>query len=128
MGGVDKQKVMVYSESVKRSVKRTLNNKGGNKMLTINPVNMNSKRYVSFGEGNMNNINSKVGVMSLDKKPSAKINFEKDMYITQKADSVQSNPLKAIGYNIVKAYNILVTPRRRDAQTESKYIHIPYMA
>ena len=94
-------------------------------MLTINPVNMNSKRYVSFGEGNMNNINSKVGVMSLDKKPSAKINFEKDMYITQKADSVQSNPLKAIGYNIV---NILVTPRRRDAQTESKYIHIPYMA
>lgn len=128
MGGVDKQKVMVYSESVKRSVKRTLNNKGGNKMLTINPVNMTSKRYVSFGEGNMNNINSKVGVMSLDKKPSAKINFEKDMYITQKADSVQSNPLKAIGYNIVKAYNILVTPRRRDAQTESKYIHIPYMA
>ena len=114
---------MVYSESVKRSVKRTLNNKGGNKMLTINPVNMTSKRYVSFGEGNMNNINSKVGVMSLDK-----INFEEDMYITQKADSVQSNPLKAIGYNIVKAYNILVTPRRRDAQTESKYIHIPYMA
>ena len=50
------------------------------------------------------------------------------MYITQKADSVQSNPLKAIGYNIVKAYNILVTPRRRDAQTESKYTHIPYMA
>ena len=46
-------------------------------MLTINPVNMTSKRYVSFGEGNMNNINSKVGVMSLDKKPSAKINFEK---------------------------------------------------
>ena len=90
---------MVYSESVKRSVKRTLNNKGGNKMLTINPVNMNSKRYVSFGEGNMNNLNSNVGVMSLDKKPSAKINFEKDMYITQKADSVQSNPIKAIGYN-----------------------------
>lgn len=119
---------MVYSESVKRSVKRTLNNKGGNKMLTINPVNMNSKKYVSFGEGNMNNINSKVGVMSLDKKPSAKINFEKDMYITQKADSVQSNPLKAIGYNIVKAYNILVTPRRRNTQTESKYIHLPYMA
>ena len=68
---------MVYSESVKRSVKRTLNNKGGNKMLTINPVNMNSKRYVSFGEGNMNNINSKVGVMSLDKKQVQKLILRK---------------------------------------------------
>lgn len=95
-------------------------------MLTINPVNFNNKRYISFTEGNLNNVNSKVGLMSLDKNPSAKINFEKDMYISQKADSVQSNPLKAIGYNIVKAYNILVTPKRSDAQTESKYVHIPY--
>ena len=95
-------------------------------MLTINPVNFNNKKYISFKEGKLNNVNSKVGLLSLDKKPSAKINFEKDMYVTQKADSVQSNPLKAIGYNIVKAYNILVTPKRRDAHTESKYIHIPY--
>ncbi len=100
------------------------------KMLTINPVNFNTynNKYISFGQRQMNNSNTKIGVMSLDKNPSAKINFEKDMYITQKADSVQSNPLKAIGYNIVKAYNILVTPRRHEAHTESKYIHIPYMA
>ena len=97
-------------------------------MITINPVNFNNKKYITFGEGNLNNFNSKVGLMALDKKPNAKINFEKDMYITKQADSVQSNPIKAIGYNIVKAYNILCTPRRRATQTESKYIHIPYMA
>lgn len=97
-------------------------------MLTVNPINLNTRRNIAFGEGNLNNVNSKVGLMSLDKNPNAKINFEKDLFITRKADPVQSNPLKAIGYNIVKAYNILCTPKRRATQTESNYIHIPYMA
>lgn len=99
-------------------------------MLTINPVNLNtySKKYISFKENNHNNVNSRVGLMSLDKSPNAKINFEKDLHDTKSADMVQSNPIKAIGYNIVKAYNILCTPRRRATQTESNYIHIPYMA
>ena len=100
------------------------------KMLTINPVNLNrySKKYITFGEGNLNNVNSRVGLLSLDKKPNAKINFEKDLYDTKKADMVQSNPVKAFAYNIVKAYNILCTPTRRATQTESTYVHIPYMA
>lgn len=98
-------------------------------MLTINPVNFKtySNKYISFGQNKVNK-NSKVGVMSLDKKPNTKINFEKDLHDTKKADMVQSNPIKAIGYNIVKAYNILCTPKRRTTQTESTYIHLPYMA
>ena len=44
-------------------------------MLTINPVNLNTKRNIAFKEGNLNNINSKVGLMSLDKNPNDKINF-----------------------------------------------------
>lgn len=101
------------------------------KMLTINPVKMNTynKKYISFGKNqNNHNTNSKIGVMSLDKNANTKINFEKDLHDTKKADMVQSNPLKAIGYNFVKAYNILCTPKRSTTQTESKYIHIPYMA
>ncbi len=96
-------------------------------MITVNPINLNTQRQISFNERNINN-NSKVGLMSLDKNAKNKINFEKDLFITQKADPVQSNPLKAIGYNIVKAYNILCTPKRSAAQTESNYIHLPYMA
>lgn len=97
-------------------------------MLTINPVNLNtnSRKYISFG--NSQNNNSKVGVMSLDRNPNAKINFEKDLHEAKKADLVQTNPIKAIGYNFVKAYNILVTPKRKENKTESKYIHLPYMA
>lgn len=97
-------------------------------MITVNPIKLNTTKVIAFGEGNLNNVNSKVGLMSLDKKPSNKINFEKDLLITRKADPVQSNPVKAIGYNIVKAYNILCTPKRRATQTESHYVHLPYMA
>lgn len=97
-------------------------------MITINPVKLNTRTNIAFGEGNLNNINSKVGLLSLDKNPGNKINFEKDLFITTKADPVQSNPLKAIGYNIVKTYNILCTPKRRATQTQSNYIHLPYMA
>lgn len=99
-------------------------------MLTINPVNLNrySKKYISFGDGSVNNNSARLGLLSLDKKPNARINFEKDLHDTKKADMVQSNPIKALGYNIVKAYNILCTPTRRATQTESTYVHIPYMA
>lgn len=96
-------------------------------MLTINPINLNtySKKYISFGESQNN---TKIGVMSLDKKPNAKINFEKDMFEAKNADMVQTNPIKALGYNFVKAYNTLVTPTRKVNQTESTYVHMPYMA
>lgn len=97
-------------------------------MITINPVKLTRIRPIVFGEGNLNNINSNVGLMSLDKNSGNKINFEKDLYISQKADPVQSNPLKAIGYNIVKAYKILSTPKNNSMQSESNYIHVPYMA
>ncbi|MCM1339546.1 MAG: hypothetical protein NC191_07750 [Muribaculaceae bacterium] len=99
-------------------------------MLTISPVKLAnySKKYISFGENAHST--SKIGLRSLDKSPNARINFEKDLHDTRNADMVQSNPIKAFGYNLVKAYNILCTPTRRGAahQAESKYVHIPYMA
>ncbi len=101
-------------------------------MLTINPIKLYSlnKKIISFGENiNYNkNMNNRVGLMSLDKNQTTKINFEKDLYEAKKADMVQSNPIKAIGYNFAKAYNTLTTPKRQINKTESKYIHIPYMA
>ncbi|MBP3821527.1 hypothetical protein J6G99_07790 [bacterium] len=91
-------------------------------MITLNPVKI-SRIPVSFG--NNKNNDSKIGLMALDKNSKNKINFEKDLFITKNADPVQSNPLKAIGYSIIKAYNILSTPKRN---TESNYVHLPYMA
>ena len=93
-------------------------------MITLNPVKLTAIKPISFGQ---NNNGSRVGLMALDKNSNNKINFEKDLFITQNADAVQAkNPLKAIGYNIVKAYNILTTPNR--AIENENYIHLPYMA
>ena len=78
---------------------------------------------VSFGADNMNNITPNVGLLSLQN--SDKLNFEKNMRLTQNADTVQSNPVKALGCKLAKAYNILFSPKYT-SKTESGYRHIPY--
>ena len=97
-------------------------------MLTINPIKLNTftKKYISFGE--TKEPDTQAGLMSLEKNQNSKINFEKDMFEAKNADMVQTNPIKALGYNFVKAYNTLVTPTRKNSKTESTYIHMPYMA
>lgn len=94
-------------------------------MITINPIKLATRTHITFGN---NNNDSRVGLMTLDKNSKNKINFEKDLFITRNADPVQSNPLKAVGYSIIKAYNILCTPKRNTMKNESEYIHLPYMA
>lgn len=89
--------------------------------MRISPIQNIKIRPVTFGEGNLNNITPRVGLMSLQN--SDKLNFEKNLRLTQEADAVQSNPLKALGHKLTKAYNILFSPNNN----ESNYIHIPYM-
>lgn len=88
--------------------------------MRIAPIRNIIKRPVTFGEGNMNNITQKVGSLSVQNND--KLNFERNLALTQKADAVQSSPLKAIGNKFVKAYNILFSPKH-----EVSYVHIPYM-
>ncbi len=91
--------------------------------MRITPISNITTKTVTFGEGNMNNITPNVGLLSIQN--SDKLNFEKNLRLTQNADAVQTNPLKALGCKFAKAYNILFSPR---ANRETPYIHIPYMA
>ncbi len=93
-------------------------------MITVNPIKLVKIRPVTFGDNN----SSKTGLMTVDKNYNYKINFEKDLYITRSADSVQSNPLKALAYSFVKAYNIIATPKRNVEHNNSNYVHVPYWA
>lgn len=93
--------------------------------MRITPIPNIKTTPVTFGEGNLNNITSKVGLLSIQN--SDKLNFEKNLRLTQEADAVQSNPLKALGYKFARAYNILFSPRNNEA-SDRPYIHIPYMA
>ena len=94
--------------------------------MRISPIQNIATKHITFGEGNMNNITPKVGLLSLQN--SDKLNFEKNLRLTQNADAVQSNPLKALGCKFAKAYNILFSPRRDSNRAETSYIHLPYMA
>lgn len=89
--------------------------------MRITPIKSIITKPITFGEGNMNNITPRVGLLSIQN--SDKLNFEKNLQLTQKADAVQSNPIKALGNKFKKAYNILFAEREND-----NYIHIPYMA
>jgi len=96
-------------------------------MITINPIKLTRIKPITFGHNDDNN-NSGMGLMTLDKNYDHKINFEKDLFITRNADPVQSNPIKAIAYSFVKAYNILSTPKKNNSRAEVNYIHTPYWA
>ncbi len=94
--------------------------------MRVNPISTIYTKNITFGEGNMNNMTPKIGLLSLQN--SDKLKFEKNLRLTQEADAVQSNPLKALGCKFAKAYNILFSPRRDSNRAETSYIHLPYMA
>ena len=89
--------------------------------MKVTPITTLTRKPVAFGEGNLNNITPRVGLLSIQNADS--LNFEKNMQLTQKADAVQNNPIKAFFCKLTKAYNILFSNKN-----ELKYIHIPYMA
>lgn len=91
-------------------------------MITINPVNFNStKKYISFGDGAANNMTSNIGILSLQ-APDAKREFAGYMNITRNADMVKTNPVKAIAYKFVKAYNEAVRSNSSNTNTTPKQI------
>ena len=87
--------------------------------MKITPI---SIKPITFGEGNLNNINSNVGFLSLQN--SDKSNFEKNLKLTQDADAVQTNVFKAIGNKFKKAYQILFSNHAK----EYEYKYMTYMA
>ncbi len=83
-------------------------------------------KHITFGDRDLNNITPKVGLLSLQN--SDKLNFEKNLRLTQKADAVQSNPIKALANKFVKAYNIMFSEKYDARRQNAPYVHIPYMA
>ena len=74
-------------------------------MITINPVKFNTVKPISFGNNNNNNTAAQA-ILALQ-NDSAKVNFEKDLQRTYKADAVQSNPVTALAYKFGKTLDIL---------------------
>ncbi len=94
--------------------------------MKVTPISNIATKHITFGEGNMNNITPKIALLSLQN--SDKLRFEKNLRLTQEADAVQSNPLKALSRKFAKAYNILFSSDIDSNMTETSNIHLPYLA
>lgn len=101
-------------------------------MIKVNPIqfNTNSRKFISFGEGNMNNITPSVAILALQ-NPNAKIKFENDLNRSNKSDMVQNpNFLTAFVNKVGRAINEF---KRTNEDTKSNintdiYNHISYTA
>ena len=101
-------------------------------MIRVNPVqfNTNSRKYISFGEGNMNNITPSVTILALQ-NPNAKINFENDLNRSKKADMVQNpNFVTAFVNKIGRAVSEFKRSNNNNMQNINPdiYNHISYTA
>ncbi len=94
--------------------------------MRITSIQNLSTKSISFGNRDLNNITPTVGLLSLQN--SDKLNFEKNLRLAQKADAVQSNPIKALANKFVKAYNILFSEKHEARRQSAPYVHIPYLA
>lgn len=88
-------------------------------MLTINPINLNTKKYVSFGEGSNTNNTPSTAILSLQ-APDAKRGFTSNMHLSQKADAVRNNLFTSVFNKFVKTYNIAVQSANDKATSKPK--------
>lgn len=98
--------------------------------MKVNSINVNNfnKKYISFGEGNMNNITPNVAILALQ-NPNAKINFEHDRNRTKKADMVQNpNFVSAFVSKVSKAVNQFKSSNNNANIHPGVYNHISYSA
>ena len=84
-------------------------------MITINPVKFNStKKYISFGEGNMNNVTPSVAILALQ-NPTARREFECNLN-----NALPSNPIISTLKKIARTYKYVVasgsTPNKNPDQ------------
>lgn len=92
-------------------------------MLQVNSIKFNNTKHLSFGEynNNINSLTSSTAILSLQ-APDAKREFAGYMNITQNADMVKTNPVKAIAWKFVKAYNEAVNSSGSNVGKSQKHI------
>lgn len=92
-------------------------------MMKINPVNFNTNRAVSFGEGNPNTLTPSMAILSLQ-APDAKRGFTSNMHLSQKADAVRNNLFTSVISKFVKTYNIAVQSANPKTECKPKGLNV----
>ncbi len=71
-----------------------------NKISNINNVNFKSNNKVAI------NMESQNAILML-RDPKASVKFQQSQEFAQNADSVNANPLKALGYKLYRTFNMI---------------------
>ncbi len=87
-------------------------NKISNVNFRENSNNINNNKYMTRDLGSQNAI-----LMLRD--PNASVKFQHNQVFAQNADSVSTNPLKALGYKLYRTFS-MIKANDQDAQAESK--------
>ena len=87
-------------------------NKISNVNFRENSNNINNNKYMTRDFGSQNAI-----LMLRD--PNASVKFQQNRAFAQNADSVNTNPLKALGYKLYRTFS-MIKANDQDAQAESK--------
>ena len=87
-------------------------NKISNVNFRDNSNNINNNKYMTRDLGSQNAI-----LMLRD--PNASVKFQHNREFAQNADSVSSNPLKALGYKLYRTFN-MIRENDQAGQTEAK--------
>lgn len=86
-------------------------------MITINPVKFNStKKYISFGDGNMNNVTPNMAILALQ-NPTARREFEGNLN-----NALPSNPIISTLKKIARTYKYIVTSASNPNKTPDQHI------
>ena len=83
---------------------------------------VNTISNINFREGNkrVRNVDSQNAILML-RDPNASIKFQQNQEFAQNADSVDTNPLKALGYKLYRTFS-MIRDNNNDTQKQLNVI------
>ena len=86
--------------------------------MKINKINSN----INFKENRVSRENGSQNAILMLRDPKAMVKFQQNKEYAKKADSVDANPLTALGYKLYRTFN-LITERDNEKSTNYKQLN-----
>ena len=81
--------------------------------MKINKINTN----INFKQNTISRTNSSENAILMLRDPKAAVKFQQSQEYARKADSIDSNPIVALGYKLYRSFN-LITENNNEAKTK----------
>ena len=75
---------------------------------------------INFKENTQSGVMNSQDAILMLRDPNAAVKFQKNKEYTQKADSVDSNPIVAVGYKLYRTFNMLINDSDEPSDESAK--------